>query len=177
MKQLLTVAIIFFSISGYSQLKDTTEVHSPRKATLKSAIIPGWGQAYNKKYWKIPVIYGAGFACIYFVKFGNENFQDAKSAFIIKSDANNTTVITNKYANPAYTTTILEEEMAFYRRNRDFSYILLGLIYILNVLDATVDAHLINYNVSDDLSIKIEPSIEQNAYIGLNNGLKLSIRF
>jgi len=170
--------LIFFSFficySSYSQVsKDTLLLHSPRKATIKSAIIPGWGQAYNKKYWKIPVIYAGFGALAYFIYFNNCKYLKYKTAYIQRVDNDSTTIddFDPSYPNqcnqdkctksgpdcPKYTSSNLKILRDFYRRNRDLSVILTAFLYTINIIDATVDAHLYHFDVSDDLSLEAIP--------------------
>lgn len=176
-KHILTIAIIFLSITGYSQVKDTVNVHSPKKAAIKSLILPGLGQAYNKKYWKIPVIYGAVAGLYFWSDFSNTNLKNATTAFCDLNDSGGdyTKITINEYRLQGITTSQIQQKVNEYRRDRDFAYILMGLTYILNIVDANVDAHLLNYNVSDDLSLQLKPST-QNSLNGLSSGFTLSLK-
>jgi len=144
-------------------------LHSPRKASIYSAILPGAGQAYNKKYWKIPVIY-AGFGVLgYFVKTNNDEYKIYKEAYKFRLDGDETT--TDQFVG-IYADQDLVTLKNFYRRNRDLSIIGMSVLYILNIIDASVDAHLFHFNVSDDLSLQLEPSLQQ----GLNTTPSLALR-
>ena len=148
--------------------------HSPKKAALYSAILPGLGQAYNKKYWKIGVLYAAEGLMGYFIIDNNKQYKLYKNAYSIRLDDDSNTV-------DQFTDTYADEDLRllknFYRRNRDLSYIVAGMIYVLNIVDASVDAHLFYFNVNDDLSLKISPAINpvpNNYYAGIN--LRFSFR-
>ena len=148
--------------------------HSPKKAALYSAILPGLGQAYNKKYWKIPVLYAGEGVMWYFIIDNNRQYQTYKNAYRIRLDGDSTTI-------DQFTDTYADEDLRllknFYRRNRDLSYIVAGMIYVLNIVDASVDAHLFYFNVSDDLSLKISPAfspVPNNYFAGVN--LRLNFR-
>lgn len=136
----------------------TQKEHSPHKATLRSLIIPGWGQAYNKKYWKIPIIY-AGFGFIGYLAMTNRSeylkYKDA--LFYVPSDENPEPP--NEYYN-IFTETQLQTGKELHQRNMELSFIIGGLWYLINVIDATVDAHLFNFEVSEDLTLQIEPDIK-----------------
>jgi|AntAceMinimDraft_9_1070365.scaffolds.fasta_scaffold82912_2 hypothetical protein len=141
---------------------DTTTLvkkHSPKKATIYSAVIPGLGQAYNKKYWKIPIVY-TGFGVLSYFIISNRNeylqFREAYD-YVILGDTLNP--INNDYVN-IYSADKLLKARDFYRRNMEFSMILTGFWYILNIVDASVDAHLFDYDISDDLSLHIEPMVK-----------------
>lgn len=162
-----------------SPSKDTTDFmkHSPTKATLYSLALPGLGQAYNKKYWKIPVIY-AGFGTLaYFIKTNNDYYQKYKNAYIYETDEDTTTINTSPSIEGLSAEQLLKAKN-YYRRNLELSYIITGVLYILNVVDAAVDAHLYYFNVNDDLSMKIEPSL--NSSFSRKNPtpeLKLTFKF
>lgn len=156
--------------------QDTLQVqrsplHSPKKATLRSAILPGWGQAYNKKYWKIPVIYAGAAALIYGIVWNNREFRYYKKAYLADTD---TLSYTSSGLNlqPAS----IAELRNYYRKNRDMCSIGLVGLYVLNIIDANVDAHLFEFNIDDDLSLNIEPAVlagRNNMY----NGFSLTLKF
>ncbi len=158
--------------------------HSPRKATIYSAILPGLGQAYNKKYWKIPLIY-VGFGTIgYFINWNNENYQLFKTGYQHLTDGNPETqgylkieaVRRNNYDldNPNQFNnlrTALIRQQDYYRRNRDLLIISLVGFYGLNIIDASVDAHLFDFDISDDLTMNWQPSmlhVDKNVVYGIN---------
>lgn len=156
------------------------KVHSAHKATIYSMILPGLGQAYNKKYWKIPVIY-AGFGVFaYFISFNNKEYQEWREAYVyaIENPDGDVPPINDYYEKYGYDTNILKEQKDYYRRNRDLSYILAGLWYLINIIDAAVDAHLMTWNVDEDLSIRVEPQLYQPVYgFKPGGGIKLSLKF
>jgi len=138
-------------------------LHSPKRATIMSAILPGAGQAYNKKYWKIPVIY-VGFATLgYFVASNNKDYKIYKDAYKYRLDGDVTT--TDDFVG-IYSDQDLVTLKNYYRRNRDLSVIGMCLLYTLNILDASVDAHLFYFNVNDDLSLNITPSYMPGQFSG-----------
>jgi hypothetical protein len=155
------------------------KVHSPHRATIYSMILPGLGQAYNRKYWKIPIVY-AGFGTMYyFIQFNNTEYQLFKDAYDHASqnpDGSETPV--NDYET-LYDTDFLKSARNYYRRNRDLSYILTGVWYLLNVVDATVDAHLFTWEVDEDLTLRIEPDMINPSMIGFQpaGGIRLTLRF
>jgi len=150
--------------------------HSPTTASLLSTVVPGLGQAYNKKYWKIPIIYGGMGVLGYYSIKQNDSYQKYKEAYIYRTDTSAATVALAVF--DTYTDSDLENIMNQYRRARDFNYVVMGVIYIFNIIDASVDAHLFDYDVSDDLSLKINPN-----YMVYNNrgdnyvGLSLTFTF
>ena len=152
--------------------------HSTTKAAVFSAVLPGLGQAYNRKYWKIPIIY-AGFAVFgYFAVTYNKEFQTFKEAYIYTANGD-TSYNNNPYIGGKYTQAQLKDGMDFYERNRDLNLILGGLWYILNIMEAYVDAHFFNYDISDDISMHISPSavsIPASAFQPVP-GIKISFKF
>ena len=148
--------------------------HSPTKATLMSTFLPGLGQAYNKKYWKIPIVY-AGFGILgYFIYFNADEYANYKYAYIESSNGNMNG--NYSYLTQRYTPDELLSAREYYRRNLEISCLLTAVWYALNILDATVDAHLYTYNISDRLSLKIEPDMRLNAYRPAA-GVRLSLHF
>lgn len=162
------LSILLFSFDILAQ-KDTTariltqdtiqpvpaKVHSPRKAAFYSMALPGLGQAYNKKYWKIPIIYGLGGTLGYFIGFNNKLFVDLKVSVEAKL---NQTPDLDPYPRLSLESAKLNRD--FSKRNRDFLIILTVLLYGLNIADAVVDAHLKSFDVKDDLGFRIEPKTQ-----------------
>lgn len=158
------------------------EVHSPKKASMYSAILPGLGQAYNKKYWKIPVIY-AGFATFgYFIYWNNNNYQIMKQAY---SDFTDDDPETNSYLDldgaqyydlgtePDDTNfkDALTKQQSYYRRNRDLLIISTVGFYGLQIIDASVDAHFFDFDISEDLTLNWQPTMQyfnQQTVYGIN---------
>ena len=130
--------------------------HNPRKATLRSAVIPGWGQAYNREYWKIPIVYGALAVPASLFAYNNKWYQRTKKAYAILLDSTqDQSQIDPKLQG------LSAESLQYYRNNfrkdRDYSVLFFVLVWGLNVVDATVFAHLKDFDVSDDLSMHIQP--------------------
>ncbi len=135
---------------------EDTLTHSPSRAALYSAILPGLGQAYNKKYWKIPIIYGLGGTLGYFIGFNNNLYLEFKSSVEAKTLRNGED---DPY--PFISTQGAIRNRDYYKRNKELLILLTLLLYGLNVVDATVDAHLKSFDVSDELAIRIEPQLDQ----------------
>lgn len=152
------------------------KVHSPKRASIYSAVLPGLGQAYNRKFWKIPIVY-AGFGALgYNIYFNNTEYREFREAYryVINKD---TFPIVNKYIG-RYNANQLQIGRDYYRRNLELGYILAGAWYLLNIIDATVDAHLLDFDVGENLSMRIEPLIlsqQQNSKSVA--GIALNIRF
>jgi hypothetical protein len=159
---------------------DTTKVvpkHSPRIATMRSAILPGWGQVYNREAWKLPLVYAAiGIPAGFFI-YNNTWYKRSKLAYEIKVD-NDTARFgeINEKLLP-----LNADNLRFYRnefrRNRDYSALFFLLAWGLNVVDATVFAHLKDFNVSDDLSLKLKPNFDmKNTGVSLVLAPKLGVK-
>lgn len=168
---LLAILLITTGFSSFSQetvqdtviVKKPAVIHSPRKATIYSAALPGLGQIYNRKYWKVPLVYG-GFATLgYFINFNHGEYIKYRQAYsdIIDTDPNTNSylkLITNYIPErqTQYTET-LRQYKDYWRRNRDLLVISTAMFYALNIIDASVDAHFFNFDISDDLTVKWAP--------------------
>ncbi|MEN8247526.1 MAG: DUF5683 domain-containing protein [Bacteroidota bacterium] len=145
--------------------------HDPTKAALFSAAFPGLGQIYNKKYWKLPFVWGGIGAFGYFINWADDNYQFYRRNLIYEIAGNpdfpNETDLDQGR---------LKRARDYYRRTRDQLAIYGILFYFLQIVDAHVDAHLIEFDVNQDLSVKIEPmAIPVNGTS--STGLSLKIRF
>lgn len=142
--------------------------HSPRKATLHSLMIPGWGQIYNKEYWKLPIVYGTlGTAAGFFI-YNNNWYKKTRIAYDIKV-ANDTSRFgeIDPKLQPIPAPFLIVYRNSF-RRDRDYSALWFIIFWGLNVADATVFAHLKNFDVSSDLSLNVQPIINQGGTNGVN---------
>lgn len=132
---------------------------SPAKAAFYSAVLPGLGQAYNKKYWKIPIVYGAMGSGVYFYKTNNSNFNRARTAYKLRInekpdefDGLNGNIYLSKDA--------LISAQKSYKKDRDLSLLVTVGFYILQIVEASVNAHLLQHNVDSNLSVS--PQIIRN---------------
>ncbi|WP_046757409.1 DUF5683 domain-containing protein [Kordia jejudonensis] len=142
---------------------------SPSRAAFYSAILPGLGQAYNKKYWKIPIVYAAMGTGIYFYISNNKQYNRYRTAYKQRLAG-----VKDEFSLLVPDENALIDAQEFYQRNRDLSLLLTVVAYVLNIVDANVDAHLLQFNVSDDLSFR--PHIDQNE-IDFNRNLGLTLNF
>ena len=155
---------------------------SPAKAAFYSAILPGLGQAYNKKYWKIPIIYAALGTGIYFYIDNNNEYNRYRDAFKSRlagfdddefwgTDSND-----NPLSTPIISNDALARAQRTLNRNRELSILITIGIYVLNIIDANVDAHLLQFNVDENLALK--PHFNFNELDATTNlGLTLNFKF
>ena len=138
------------------KIPDTVKAFNPRLATIRSAMIPGWGQIYNKKYWKLPLVYGAlgTTAGIFFYNIKNYNLL--KKAYIIISNNPADVDLIDPQFRKLNLSSIKIYRNAF-RQNVDYSVVFFIIFWGLNVMDATVDAQLKAFDVNDNLSLKFKP--------------------
>jgi len=130
---------------------NTRKFRDPRRASLLSAILPGAGQMYNRRYWKLPIVYGGAFLLGYYIHFNNEQYVINRNEYLlVQSGRPNLT---------GYSAEQLVRLREYWRRNRDFLVIISALTYLLNIADAAVDAHFSTFDVSDDLSLEWKPQI------------------
>lgn len=129
--------------------------HSPTTATVLSTILPGLGQVYNQKLWKVPVIMGGIAWLCYLVDFNQRGYKKFGNAY-------------KQFPYDEYNGTRKKTELLFlrdgYRRNRDLSIMALAGFYVLNIIDANVDAHFFDWDISDNLALKVEPMFDGNAF-------------
>ncbi len=165
-----------------SLVPDTTpkKINGPRRAALRSAVLPGWGQATNKKYWKIPLVYSALGATAYAFNFNISQYKRVAYAYRVltlsittKDTSQFKTVDTDlKPFIRAGAVNDLRNYRNTFRKDIDYSVLIFLFFWGLNVVDATVDAHLKGFNVSDDLSMKIKPGFNPGSR---NMGLSLVV--
>ncbi len=130
----------------------------PRKAAMYSAVLPGLGQIYNRKYWKVPIVYGGFTALSWYAMFTHEEFMRYRNAHSFRIDGNPETI--DEFIDDfRYTEDVLQRFRDYYRRQRDRSYLWIAIFYAINIIDATVDAHFMEFDVSEELGIRVGPSI------------------
>ncbi|GEM_PF-177638 len=159
--------------TSVAKKKVVSKRHNPTKAIWMSAVLPGLGQGYNKRWWKIPIIY-AGFSGLgYGLYHFGSNYKGYRSAYRIAVDGDSTT-------NASFKGTSSADELKYYRdsnkRNLDIMAVVTAVWYILNIVDAAVDAHLFHWDVDDKLALDIHPMIPQMNGRGVA-GLNLQFSF
>lgn len=166
----------------------------PLKSVWLGVIVPGLGQIYNRSYWKLPIVYGGFMGCGFAIAWNDEKYSSYKEAYRdIVTDANNGALSENPLRSynalipEGYTiermggvtgyTNILKDRQNMYRRNRDISIVVAIAVYALSIIDAYVDAQLFDFDISDDLSLNIEPQLYFDAEQRRSAELKLAITF
>lgn len=167
-------------IEGETVLEDTAPVarpteRNPKQASLMSAVVPGLGQIYNKKYWKLPIIYGGMGAAAYFVLSNRKQYLALKKAYI--QDINTEDGDVSIYHTRGVDKASIQAAAVQYKTWMEYAYIGMGAIYFLQIVDAAVDAHLYYFDVSDDLSLQVTPTIQYTANRTPVNGLSLRFTF
>ena len=147
MNKFIFFVFCFFTTKlSFSQSNEIT----PKEVAIYSSIIPGSGQFINKKFWKIPIIYTCIGTCIYLASDNNKKYKIYKDEFLNRQN--------NSISNPELTNISSQDLIVlkdYYRRNRDVSYLFLALSYLINVIDSSVDRHLMTFDVNEDLSMSI----------------------
>ena len=169
-------------------------IRSPKKASIYAALFPGLGQIYNRKYWKLPIVYGGYAGLIYVLGWNNNQYKDFFQGYRIIAAHTSTAdmkqderkFLDNLIKNPSisldnpttfkYISTQLKSGKDYYRRNRDLTIIGIAALHVLSIIDASVDANLFDFDISDDLSMRIEPMPvflgDQNLVMGFNLAIK-----
>lgn len=157
---------------------------APSKAAFYSAILPGLGQVYNKRYWKVPIVYAALGTGIYAYSYNNDQYNRFRSAFKRRLagftddefyDLNNSGIVPGS---PDFSDEALQDAQERFQRDRDLALLITIALYVLNIIDANVDAHLKQFNVDDNLSLDMRPFLEFNSIIATPAyGMALQIKF
>ena len=177
-KQQISKEVVIDSII---EIREPINPLSPAKAAFYSAVLPGLGQAYNKKYWKIPIVYAAIGAGVYFYIDNNKEYNRYRDDFKSRlAGFTNDEFYFDSQGEPLETPRIsterLQDAQKFFRRNKELSLLVTLGFYALNIIDANVDAHLLQYNVDENLSLA--PHYEFNQFDASSNlGLTLNFKF
>jgi hypothetical protein len=189
-KTLLIICLFFICAVGRSQNNDSIPQQikkdsirtkhainkaiysSARKASILSAVFPGLGQAYNKKYWKMPIIYAAIGGFGYWGITNQKQYKYYSNNLRYENDDNSETLNETGYSSEQLIT-----QKRYYRKFRDMSIMACAFIYLINIVDANVDAHLKTFDVSDDLSLQINPYSNFDYTNKLQAGLTLKLKF
>ena len=192
---LFQVDTVFTDSMANKKLPVRSEKFKPnsKKATLYAALFPGLGQIYNRKYWKLPLVYGGFIGCIYAISWNGNQYNGYRKAYIDFIDEDPTSNSWEDYRYGAYRRMNFEdwtEDMKrnfadalksardFNRRNRDLSYIITVGVYAISIIDAYVDAQLFDFDISPDLSMHVEPVFLDRTPINSRSwGMQLSFTF
>ena len=144
---------------------------NPAKASLYAAVLPGLGQIYNKKYWKLPLVYGGLFATGYAVNYYQGLYKDYKEQlFYILETGEDQSL-------EGFTEDQLRPAIDKARRERDFFIVIMAGVYILQILDAHIDAHLKEFDVNPNLQVKFSPVLKNDILLGNQAGFSLTLKF
>ena len=160
------------------QQRDWSTWHpDPQRALWLALVIPGGGQIYNRKYWKLPIVYGGFVGCIYAMMWNNMMYSDYSQAYLDIMDDDPTTASYNKFlhlgrtidkSNEERYKQIFKSRKDKYRRWRDLSFFTMLGVYVISVIDAYVDAELSDFDISKDLSLKVRPTVIGNSTAAVN---------
>ena len=148
---------------------------NPKRAMWLAIVLPGAGQIYNRKYWKLPLVYGGFVGCIYAMQWNNMMFRDYSKAYQDIMDTDPTTQSYNQFLhlgtritdqNKEQYQSIFKSRKDRYRRWRDLSFFCLLGVYALSIVDAYVDASLSEFDISDDLTLRVEPAVMNSPLAG-----------
>ncbi len=153
----------------------------PYKATWLAVVLPGAGQIYNRKYWKLPIVYGGIMGCLYAYNWNNQMYGDYRQAFLDIMDADPNTKSYESFFpkgydfqnNEEYLKNLFKKRKDRYRRWRDLSVFACIGVYLISIVDAYVDAHLSSFDISDEINLSIKPDMmpginNRNSHYGFN---------
>lgn len=150
----------------------------PRTVLLRSLVLPGWGQATNKQYWVIPIVYAAAAGGVYTIWWNNDKYKFYKSYLsqIVVDKKTEVFIPVNGELRGPFVQTQIEPAVKAYRRQRDLSWIGLAVGWTLQAIQANVSAHLKGFDMTEDISLKLEPALESSSF-GASAGVKLRLNF
>ena len=144
---------------------------NPKRAMWLAIVLPGAGQIYNRKYWKLPIVYGGFIGCLYAATWNNQMYHDYEQAYMDIMDDNPQTHSYDQFLHLGKTVdetniedykSLFKRRKDYYRRYRDLSIFIMIGVYALSIIDAYVDASLSEFDISDDLSLRIQPAVIKN---------------
>ncbi len=177
MRIVLIATFLAFLSSAYGQNTeaDTSKkkwIPNPKTASLLSAVVPGAGQVYNRSYWKLPLVYAGLGGGIYFYTISQNEFNLYKQSYRANYGAQD---VEDPLADQGtLAASYLEQQMEIYRKRSEYGIIAIAGVYVIQILEAAVDAHLTTFDVSEDLSIKVSPGVVQHPY-GQMAGLSVKL--
>lgn len=164
---------------------------TPKRALWLALVLPGAGQIYNRKYWKLPIVYGGFVGCVYAIRWNNQMYHDYSQAYMDLVDNDSQTHSYDQFLHLGNKITpenierykeLFRKRKDRYRRWRDLSIFTMIGVYVLSVIDAYVDASLSEFDISDNLTLRVSPTIinnniERNPFNSAGLGLQCSISF
>ena len=186
------VSLTAGQVAPVSQQRDwSTWAPDPKRALWLALVIPGGGQIYNRKYWKLPIVYGGFLGCVYAMSWNNTMYKDYSQAYLDLMDDDPGTASYNKFLHLGRVITpeneerykdVFKKRKDKYRRWRDLSFFVMLGIYAVSVIDAYVDAELSQFDISKDLSLRVSPAVinngqSQNPLYATALGVNCSINF
>jgi hypothetical protein len=154
-------------ISEYPLTEPKRWIPDPKKAMWLAIVFPGGGQIYNRKYWKLPIVYGGFLGCVYALNWNDTMYRDYSQAFVDIMDDDPNTKSYENFIPPSYNINqnmtrlqdLFKRKKNYYRRYRDMSIFCMIGVYALSIVDAYVDAEMSSFDISKDLSMKVKPTI------------------
>lgn len=162
-----------FNADNITEVVIDTLENRPNTAALYSAALPGLGQAYNNKHWKIPILYGGAVVVGYFINYNHQLYKQYRDGLFALTDGDDRTTPFN----PNLGENDYRRATDYWRRNRDLLVLAAFVLYAANVVDAHVDAHLALFTIEEDISLNLEPSFDQTFMQTNLYGLSLKLRF
>jgi hypothetical protein len=189
-----TIAGDTLNVGALAASLDSVRVFKPnsKKAVIMSAIFPGLGQIYNRKYWKLPLVYGSFIGCAYAITWNGSQYNGYRQAYLDFIDDKPESESWKNYMPPSlpdnfenwsgeqvtWFQNALKSRKDYYRRYRDMSYLISVAVYAIWIIDAYVDAELFDFDVSPDLSMRIDPVLfQKTAFSAQSVGLSCSFNF
>lgn len=185
----ITSSVVFIRDTTELPVTISTEAFTPNptKALIYSAIFPGLGQIYNRKYWKLPIVYGGFLGFTYAITWNGKYYSDYSNGYKDIMDEDPETDSWKNFlpygqdpetVDKEWLTKVMKRRKDFYRRYRDLSIIGTVAMYALSMIDAYVDAQLFDFDISSDLSLRVEPTIiKKNDYLANSFGFQCSVSF
>ncbi len=192
---LLIGLILFIKFNSYSQdaiIIDTAFLNQPdsitvfqsvskkdpAKAAMFSAILPGLGQAYNGDYWKIPIIYSGFLVIGHFALYNHQYYNEYRNSLVAETDNDDRTINRFSLVNENFfTEDRLTRNTEQFRRDRDFLIIMAGVLYLLNIAEANIAAHLKEFDINENLAMEIEPKIQTGGLFSRSLGISVTLKF
>ncbi|WP_036153447.1 DUF5683 domain-containing protein [Maribacter forsetii] len=175
---LADMGVVIKDSVSFKKAKKEFNPLAPSKAAFYSAVIPGLGQIYNKRYWKAPIVWGAIGGSAYMYAWNNNQYQRFRTAFIRRQAGFTDDEFNGEGTLPLFGDDDLESQQERFQSDRDLWLVATIALYALNIVDANVDAHLKQFNIDDDLSLDFEPYFDYNQVTNSPNyGMALTIKF